>query len=161
VADRAGAAAFAVQDYLVKPLGAGDVARALRRSGIEPAKNRTVLIVDPDLHSAGELRARLEEDGYLTLHAATPDEALRLLRAAPDVAVVDLQMEGGGLGLLSRMRRATDRRHLPIIVSVPRHLQRKELEELQRDSLAVVSKGYSAGEAVVRELQQMLSPPQP
>jgi signal transduction histidine kinase/DNA-binding response OmpR family regulator len=159
VADRAGAAAFAVQDYLVKPLGAGDISRALRRSGIEPAASRTVLVVDPDPRSAAELRARLEEDGYRTLHAATPAEALRLLESGPDAAVVDLQMEGGSLGLLSRMRRATDRRRLPIIVSVPRQLQRKELEELQRDSLAVVSKGYSAGEAVVRELQQLLSPP--
>jgi PAS domain S-box-containing protein len=161
VADRAVAAAFAVQDYLIKPQGAGEVSAALRRSGVAPAPSRTVLIVDSDPRRAAELRARLEGDGYRTLHATTAEQALALLGGAPDAAVVDLHVAGGGLALLSRMRRATDRHKMPIIVSVPHHLQRAELEQLQRDSLAVVSKGHSAGQAVVHELQQMLVRPRP
>jgi PAS domain S-box-containing protein len=158
VADRAAAAAFAVQDYVVKPLASGEVARALQRSGVAAAPDKTVLIVESDPRAAAELRARLEGDGYRTLHAATPAEALSLLGASPDAAVVDLQMQGGGLALLSRMRRATDRKNLPIILSVPRALQRADLEKMQRDSLAVVAKGHSVGEAVVREIQHMLAP---
>jgi PAS domain S-box-containing protein len=157
VADRAAAAAFAVQDYIVKPLASGEVARALQRSGVAAAPGQTVLVVESDARVAAELRARLEGDGYRTLHAATPAEALTLLGSAPDAAVVDLQVQGGGLALLSRMRRATDRKNLPIILSVPRVLQRADLERIQRDSLAVVAKGHSAGEAVVRELQHMLA----
>jgi PAS domain S-box-containing protein len=158
VADRAAAAAFAVQDYLVKPLHAHDIVKALWQSGVSPPPTRRVLIVDSDLRAVTELRELLEAAGYQVLHATDGAAALHLVETSkPHAAVVELQMKGGGLELLAQFRKAADGRSMPVIVSTRQKLLREELEKLLHDSLSVVPKGHGAGAAILDELQQMIA----
>jgi len=66
-----------------------------------------VLIVDDEANVRKVLGAMLEQAGYLSLRAASAEEALDLLRSQdPDLVLTDLRMPGmGGINLLDRVRR--------------------------------------------------------
>jgi PAS domain S-box-containing protein len=165
VADKTAAAAVAVHGYLTKPIQSPDLVHALRRNGISAPPVRTVLVADDDAKGAGDLQKGIEGEGYRTLTASTVEQTLRFLKSdKPDAIVIDVQMEEGrGFDLLARIRLTPGIRDIPVIVSSRQKLQRKELEKLQRAALAVVSKGASAGQAVLAELRTLLerAPPPP
>ena len=158
VVDKAAAAAFTVQDYLVKPFQAADLIKVLRRNGVSAPPVRCVLIVDDDRPAVAALRQRLDREGYRTLHAASAAAALKFLDTQkPDAAVINVEMASGGFELLAQMRLADPTRRMPVIVSTWNKLQGNDLERLHRDSLPVVAKGEHAGEAVVAELRAILA----
>lgn len=71
-----------------------------------PARLRTILIVDDDVHLAASLALGLEANGYRTLHAANATQGWELARAhLPDLVLSDIEMPGkDGRRLLQEMR---------------------------------------------------------
>ena len=155
IADVSAAAAFAVQDYLVKPLDAGEILKSLRQCGVNPA--HSVLIVDHDEPAARELQQRLERAGYHTLHASDGAQAHQLVRSArPAAAVIELTADDDGLEVLARLRDLDPGHAMPVIVSSRHKLERRGAQ--RPHSIGGVDKGRDAGPAVVAELRRLLGP---
>jgi PAS domain S-box-containing protein len=154
IADLSAAAAYAVQDYLVKPLDAGEILKSLLQCGVTPPHN-SVLIVDQDEHAARELQQRLERAGYRTLHALDGAQAHQLARTArPAAAVIELTAHDDGLEVLARLRELEPGHAMAVIVS-SRHKPGQAGAQRPR-FIGGVDKGHDAGAAVVAELGRML-----
>jgi DNA-binding response OmpR family regulator len=67
---------------------------------------RAVLIIDDDLAIAQVVRAALEDEGYQVLHAAHQAAIGPALHAAPDLILLDLNLQGVDGADLSRQLRA-------------------------------------------------------
>lgn len=79
----------------------------------------TVLVVDDEPHIGRIIRTRLEQDGFRVLLAEHGPEALALLLAEPDIALVvlDLMLPGmSGIDVLRTLRHDTRWAALPCIV---------------------------------------------
>lgn len=78
----------------------------------------TILVVDDELSNRKLLEALLGPAGYLTLTAATGEEALAVVgRSAPDLILIDVMMPGmDGLQLTSRLNANPNTSNIPIIM---------------------------------------------
>lgn len=80
---------------------------------------QTILIVEDDPVVARAFRRQLEHEGYRLRHAATIEEAQRLLSSTETISAVVLDMllpDGSGIDLLHHMRHIRQRRATPIVV---------------------------------------------
>lgn len=104
------ARAAGIGDMLLKPVAAGDMAAAIRRTldrGTSaeretPAPRARVLVIDDDAQMREVIRKMLEPEGYQVAEAENGKQALRVLENQPhDVVISDIFMPLiDGLGLL-------------------------------------------------------------
>lgn len=76
-----------------------------------------MLAIEDDRELGYLYESFLGEEGYEVLVAHDADEAMRLLRAHPDVVILDLMLPGtDGYALLRRIRSRPDTRDVPVVV---------------------------------------------
>lgn len=76
-----------------------------------------ILAIEDDAELSYLYKSFLTEEGYDVLLARDAGEALRRLRDAPDVILLDLMLPGAdGYTLLQEMRARPDLRDVPVIV---------------------------------------------
>jgi CheY-like chemotaxis protein len=78
---------------------------------------KRILVADDNSASRELLRETLEMAGYIVVEAADGEEALeRIAEAAPDLALMDIQMPGlDGFGVLKRLRSDGRYRELKVV----------------------------------------------
>ncbi|MEY3013920.1 MAG: Transcriptional regulatory protein ZraR [Pseudomonadota bacterium] len=75
----------------------------------------TILVVDDEQLIRWSLRARLEEDGYLVVEAATGASAREALRDPPDLVLLDMRLpDADGLELLREIK--AERPDVPVLM---------------------------------------------
>jgi signal transduction histidine kinase/DNA-binding LacI/PurR family transcriptional regulator/AraC-like DNA-binding protein/ActR/RegA family two-component response regulator len=149
-------------DYLRKPIGAPELAKAIRRvgwieSGAAPGEttdgSKTILIVDDD-PGVLELHARTVRTQFpqhQVLLASGGKEALRILQSGrPDLVLLDLMMpELDGFGVLEAMQKMETAHPVPVIVLSAKTLTDEEMSRLNRSVSAVLRKGmFSSAETL-------------
>ncbi|RPI30254.1 MAG: helix-turn-helix domain-containing protein [Chloroflexota bacterium] len=137
-------------DYLTKPMGVKELARALDRQGLLPVpgsepKEKTVLIAD-DEPVVLEMHTRIIQNlspHYRILKAHNGREALELLNRTPvDLVLLDLMMpELDGFGVLEAMQEKRELLNIPVIVLTGQVLTEADMARLNRGVSAVLEKG--------------------
>jgi CheY-like chemotaxis protein len=149
-------------DYLAKPVGTADLARALEGQGLVDAQEgRTVLVVD-DEPAVLEMHARVVEarlPGCRVLEACDGREALRVIREeVPDLVLLDLMMpEVDGFAVLEGMQEGETTRGIPVIVLTGQELAVEDMERLNRGVAAVLGKGLFSAEETLTRIEETLA----
>jgi signal transduction histidine kinase/DNA-binding LacI/PurR family transcriptional regulator/AraC-like DNA-binding protein/ActR/RegA family two-component response regulator len=157
-------------DYLTKPVGTSDLAKALQRVGCIDSNAvpdemttscQTILIVDDDpgildLH-AQLVRAKFPQ--HQVLLASSGKEALHLLQnSSPDLILLDLMMpELDGFGVLEAMQKMETVRQVPVIVISAKTLTEEEMVRLNRSVAVVLRKGMFTSAETLTHIKDTLT----
>lgn len=112
----------------------------------------TILLVDNESRDRKLLQALLQRDGYLTLMAASGDEALAAIRQhTPDLIILDVKMTGiDGFQVAATLKANPATAHIPIIL-VTGHTERSaRLEGLKAGAEEFLTKPIDAAELGLR-----------
>jgi CheY-like chemotaxis protein len=156
VAEKEAAKSFALQDYLLKPVSAGELLSALRRAGvIAHGGGKKVLVVDDDPAVLKLAGAALESSGYQALcHSSAASALCAAAKSELDAIVVDLLMpEIDGFEFLDRVRNLANCRNTPVIVWTAKPITTEERERLNNGASSIALKGQGGIDAVLRELR--------
>ncbi len=97
--------------------------------------DRTVLVVDDEIHIVHVVAIKLRNNGYEVISADNGAEALELaIRDKPDIIVTDYQMPVmTGLELVDNLRRHEETKDTPVIMLTARRfaISREQQDELQ------------------------------
>jgi YesN/AraC family two-component response regulator len=149
-------------DYLTKPIGTLELARAIERQGIprDCIDKRVILIVDDDpqlldLH-ARIVQANVQDCRVMQAHNGR--EALEIMEVElPDLVLLDLMMpEIDGFGVIEEMRNHESTRTIPIIVITGQVLTCQEMDRLQQGIAAVLGIGLFSVEEVLSQIESAL-----
>jgi signal transduction histidine kinase/CheY-like chemotaxis protein len=160
-----GSGALLEMDYMTKPIGSIDLARALAAQGFSgendpAAAQKSILIVDDDPNIL-DLHARLvnsQSQNYRILKALDGREALRLVRQAhPDLVLLDLMMpEMDGFAVLEAMRVEESTRKIPVIVVTGQVLTEEDMLRLNSGVASVLGKGMFSVEETLKHISTAL-----
>jgi signal transduction histidine kinase/AraC-like DNA-binding protein len=135
-------------DYLMKPVEAADLTRALARQGLEAgdeAEKKSILIVDdePGILDMHVRMVQMQAPDYRVVKAKNGREALSALeRERVDLVLLDLMMpELDGFGVLETMRERTGMRDVPVVVLTAQVLSEDDMARLNRGVVTVLGKG--------------------
>lgn len=156
-------------DYLNKPVGASDLAKALQRLGwVEnqavaddsSSGCQTILIVDDD-PGVLELHAQIVRSKFpqhQVLLASSGREALLLLQGSrPDLVLLDLMMpEMDGFGVLEEMQKIETARQVPVIVISGKTLMEEDIARLSRSVAVVLHKGMFTSAETLAHIKDTL-----
>jgi signal transduction histidine kinase/CheY-like chemotaxis protein len=125
--------ALGASEYLVKPVGRGEMLAALARCLPAGAERATVLVIDDDPVDRRLAAAALEPAGYQVVTAAGGEEGLALIRRErPAVVLLDLLMaDVDGFAVIEELRADPAIADVPIVV-----LTAKEMPPADRERLA-------------------------
>lgn len=151
-------------DYLTKPVGSLELARALERQGVGRngrKHGQTVLVVD-DEPGILDLHARIVQDnlpGCRVLKAHSGREALNLMeQERPDLVLLDLMMpEVDGFAVLEAKQTSEIIRSVPVIVLTAQILTASDMARLQQGVAAVLGKGLFSVEEVLAQVEAILA----
>ncbi len=148
-------------DYLTKPVGGDDLARALERLGLKaPDSLHTILLVDDDPNVL-ELHARMLEKQVdcRILKANNGKTALDLMRKENlSLVLLDLMMpEMDGFEVLRLMREQKATRCVPVIVLTAQILTAHDMQRLQDGVAAVLGKGLFSVDEVLKQVEAALN----
>jgi CheY-like chemotaxis protein len=138
------AKAFAVNEWLVKPVNGDQLLSALERAGISPECG-TVLVVDDDPASLRLAAATIERLGCRVVCAGGGAEGLEAAAAHGPLAaiVLDLLMpDVDGFQFLERLRSTPDGGQTPVIVWTSRDLSAAEQAALLETAQGLVGKSH-------------------
>ena len=107
--------------------------------------DKTVLVVDDEIHIVHIVAIKLRNNGYEVISADNGAEALELaLREKPDIVVTDYQMPVmTGLELVEKLRQHDQTKDIPVIMLTARSFA---IEQEQQDALQIsecLSKPFS------------------
>ena len=147
--------ALGAAEYLVKPLDRDRLVEVIRRHRPE----RPILVVDDEPEQRALLRRILEREGYAVVEAENGVAALaRLRERAVGLVLLDLMMpEMDGFELVEELRRQEAWRGLPIVVITGRDLTPEDRARLSGSVERVLEKGGHGGEALLREVRELLA----
>jgi len=143
-------------DYLLKPVEAEALTRALARRGLEAGnetEKKTILIVD-DEPGILDMHARIvqtQSANYRVIKTKDGREALSVLeRERVDLVLLDLMMpELDGFGVLEAMQERAGMREIPVVVLTAQALSEGDMTRLNRGVVTVLGKGvFSAAETL-------------
>jgi signal transduction histidine kinase/DNA-binding LacI/PurR family transcriptional regulator/AraC-like DNA-binding protein/DNA-binding LytR/AlgR family response regulator len=156
-------------DYLTKPIGTSELAKALQRVGCVESSAaademattcQTILIVDDDpgvldMH-AQIVRTKFPQ--HQILLATSGKEALQLLQTShPDLVLLDLMMpEMDGFGVLEAMQKMETARQVPVIVLSAKTLTEEEMVRLNRSVAVVLRKGMFTSTETLTHIKDTL-----
>lgn len=158
------AGAVVSMDYLTKPIGAEQLAQALRRHGLTGGTRKTlqtVLIVD-DEPGILDLHTRMVQSQLANCHILTArdgKQGLELMREfLPDLVLLDLMMPVmDGFGVLKAMQDEQLLRSIPVIVLSGQVLTEHEMARLNKGVAAVLSKGVFTASEIMDRIEQTLA----
>jgi len=110
--------------------------------------DKTVLVVDDEIHIVHIVAIKLRNNGYEVISADNGAEALELaLREKPDIVVTDYQMPVmTGLELVEKLRQHEETKDIPVIMLTARSFA---IEQEQQEALQIsgcLSKPFSPRE---------------
>jgi len=145
-------------DYLLKPLEADLVLKALKRLAHhhgQPIQNVLVVDDDPLVHN---LTQQVLSEHYQLSHATDGVEAVESVqRQRPDAILLDLMMPRlDGFGVIAQLQRNPETGGIPILVITAKTLTPEESILLQQNVAHVIQKQGLAGETLLGELQAAL-----
>ncbi|HVM72301.1 MAG TPA: substrate-binding domain-containing protein [Anaerolineales bacterium] len=156
-------------EYLTKPLGTSELAKALQRVGrVEsPASGdkmtvgcQTILVVDDDpnilkMH-AQIIHAKFPQ--YQILSASNGKDALKILQTDhPDLVLLDLMMpEMDGFSVLETMQKMDTASQIPVIVISAKTLTEEEMVRLNRSVAVVLRKGMFTSTETLKHIRDAL-----
>jgi signal transduction histidine kinase/CheY-like chemotaxis protein len=151
-------------DYLTKPVGTVELARALKRQGLTSNGDdeKRILIVD-DEPSILDMHARIvqaQSTTYRVLKAQNGREALELMRREqPHLVLLDLMMpEMDGFAVLEALQQEGETvRNIPVIVLTGQVLTEDDMNRLKGGVSAVLRKGLFSVEETLVHLEQALT----
>jgi signal transduction histidine kinase/DNA-binding LacI/PurR family transcriptional regulator/AraC-like DNA-binding protein len=151
-------------DYLAKPMGMAELARALDRQGfkaVEGEDGKTILIVDDD-PGVLEMHARIVEawsPECRVCKARNGREAVQMIRSErPDLVLLDLLMpELDGFGVLEMMQSDEMSRDIPVIVLTGQILTQADMVRLNRGVTNVLKKGLFSVEETLAHVEATLA----
>jgi PAS domain S-box-containing protein len=149
--------AFGAQEYLVKPIDAQQLSRALRTVLPTPGEGH-VLVVDDDADARDLASRRLVEAGLTVRQAANGREALDSIRAqAPRLIVLDLMMpEMDGFQLIEVLRGDARLREIPVVVVTARDLADADVARLNQSVVELVRKRPHDGADVLDTIGRLV-----
>lgn len=110
-----------------------------------------ILIADTSQEARAALREPLEGEGFAITEVDTAEEALRRLRAEPhQVALVDIQLPGGGFSLLDRLKTDPDLAGTAVVLLSDDLGEGSALAAMDRGATDCLRKPTEPIEAVVR-----------
>jgi PAS domain S-box-containing protein len=151
---------FGVFAHLTKPVGKRQLLETLAKSVAEQNRRRPILVVDDDPMARELLGAILQEAGYLSLPAASGEEALATMEsAAPAALILDLMMPGmSGFEVLSRVRERPEWGGIPVVVLTGLELNRGDTELLNKTAVTILRKGQSWKQPLLGALRKAVRP---
>jgi CheY-like chemotaxis protein len=155
ITDRGSSMAFAVRDWLVKPVRRERLLKAVKDASPQCNPNDScVLVIDDDPSSLKMAGNALKGQGYRTLCVSEGEEGLKLAESEhPAAIVLDLVMEGiDGFEFLRRLRTEVTRR-IPVIIWSGKTLTPADRAWLLRTANKIVPKGDGATEEILKELR--------
>jgi signal transduction histidine kinase/DNA-binding LacI/PurR family transcriptional regulator/PleD family two-component response regulator len=158
--DRAGGAMLEL-DYLTKPVGIAELARALERQQLSKDRNKTILIAD-DEPGILEMHARVVQaqlPACRVQKARNGREALdSILQERPDLVLLDLMMpEMDGFGVLEVMQSQETLRDIPVIVLTGQGLTSTDMARLNQGVATVLEKGVFSVEETLVHIENALA----
>jgi PAS domain S-box-containing protein len=162
MAEKGAGLGFVIQDFLIKPVQADDLLRALRRTRVPPDREPSLLVIDDDPNAAKLLELLLAERKFRVIAVPDGPSGLRVAQEDPPSAVLlDLLMPGmNGFEFLARFRQTEGGQKTPVIVWTVKDLSADERVRLQASAQAVVLKGAGATAALLAELATHLPEPE-
>ena len=153
---------FAVSDILCKPVSSEMLIASLRRAGLAPEREGTILVVDDDPVSLKLMATALSLLGYRSLCFANPLQALMSAQATPPAAVVlDLLMPHlDGFQFLARLRAVPSTNLTPVLIWTAKDLTPGERAQLADSAHRIVVKGGEGVPVILDDLRRFLSPGQ-
>lgn len=159
-----GAGSVLTLDFMLKPLDADQLVRALERYGLKGGQHdrqKVILVVD-------------DEPGILNLHAelietelpdaqvlTAPDgkKGLEIMRREhPDLVLLDLMMpEIDGFNVIQRMQEDPLLCSIPVIVLTAQVLTREDMKRLNKGVSTVLSKGVFRREEIIQRIEHALT----
>lgn len=150
-------------DYLMKPVGAGELLEALARQGwvSGEGEGKTILIADDDPGML-EMNGRLIQEnfpGHRVLKASDGRAALEILSKVPvQLVLLDLMMpEVDGFGVLSQMREWEATRETAVIVLTSKTLTEADMARLSQGVAMVMGKGLYGAQEMLAHIEAALS----
>jgi CheY-like chemotaxis protein len=141
-------------------VGKRQLLETLAKSVAEQNRRRPILVVDDDPMARELLGAILQEAGYLSLPAASGEEALATMEsAAPAALILDLMMPGmSGFEVLSRVRERPEWGGIPVVVLTGLELNRGDTELLNKTAVTILRKGQSWKQPLLGALRKAVRP---
>lgn len=147
--------ALGVDDYWVKPLDKSVILKSLNE--IKSKTIRKILIIDDEEVSRYLLRNML--NGYSVLEAADGETGFSLaVENKPDAIFLDLVMpEKSGFEILDMLKSNNATSDIPVFIFTSKHLNKKEIEYLNKSVLRIFSKSDLTGHDTILNIRKLLS----
>lgn len=151
-------------DYLMKPVGAGELLQALARQGLTGSKqddSKTILIADDD-PGVLEINSRIIQEHFPThriLKASDGRATLEILGKTPvSLVLLDLMMpEVDGFGVLAQMREWEATRDTAVIVLTSKTLTELDMSRLNQGVAMVIRKGLYGAQEMLAHIESTLA----
>lgn len=155
--DRMSGYAIGAHDYLVKPVDADQLTRALSR--VLPAhEGGHVLVVDDDADARAMMARRLQTTGIPVKEAVNGREALDSIRAErPVLILLDLMMpEVDGFEVLERLATDPTCHDIPVMVVTARDMADTDMLRLNRSVVELVRKRPAHVDQVLESVSRLV-----
>jgi CheY-like chemotaxis protein/nitrogen-specific signal transduction histidine kinase len=150
--------ALGAADYLVKPVGRGELAELLDQYKTEKA-DRPVLVVEDDPDTRNLLCRKLELDGWSVTSAEDGQAALRCVaERRPALILLDLMMPRmNGFEFIAELRKVESWRSIPIVVVTARHLTEEDHNKLEGAVYKVLRKVASTRDELMDAVSHLMN----
>ncbi|HTE52938.1 MAG TPA: response regulator [Kofleriaceae bacterium] len=154
---------YVVQDILAKPIAPAALLAALRRAGVVSSVQSTVAVIEDDPGSSKLMATTLEQLGYRPRCYANGRSALAALETMRPVAVIlDLMMpEMDGFTFIREFRALPEAAQTPVFVWTVKDLSPLDRARLRGQVQALIPKGQTGGDALLKTLRHHLGARQP
>jgi len=150
--------ALGAADYLLKPVGRGELAELLEPYKTEKA-NLPVLVVEDDDDTRNLLQRTLQIEGWSVMTAEDGQAALRCVaERRPALILLDLMMPRmNGFEFIAELRKTESWRSIPIVVVTARHLTADDRNKLDGAVYKVLQKVASSRDELMNAVSELMN----
>jgi signal transduction histidine kinase/DNA-binding response OmpR family regulator len=150
--------ALGAADYLVKPVGRGELAELLAQYKTEKA-DRPVLVVEDEPDTRNLLCRTLQMQGWSVMSAEDGQAALRcVVERRPALILLDLMMPRmNGFEFVTELRKVESWRSIPIVVVTARHLTADDHDKLDGAVYKILRKVASTRDELMNAVSDLMN----